>query len=60
MLVSFDQLFSIQNGMISPRVPVSINGVTMGPGVSFGGGVAVGRTFDVDVVGGVYVLKSAY
>lgn len=69
MMVSFNQLFATQNGMISPRVPVNINGVVMSPGVTFGGGVAfggvsatqlVGKTFEVEVVNGIYVLKSAY
>lgn len=28
--------------MLSPKVPVAINGTTMTPGVSFGGGVQFG------------------
>ncbi|CAE6765896.1 hypothetical protein [Paraburkholderia nemoris] len=41
--VHFDQLFVIDsNGMLSPKVPVEINGTTMTPGVSFGGGVQFG------------------
>jgi uncharacterized membrane protein len=43
MRVHFDQLFTIDsNGMLSPKVPVVINGTTMTPGVSFGGGVQFG------------------
>jgi hypothetical protein len=41
--VHFDQIFTIDsNGMLSPKVPGEINGTTMTPGVSFGGGVQFG------------------
>lgn len=36
----YHDVFQINtNGSISPRVPVSIGGISMGPGVSFGNGV---------------------
>ncbi len=68
MRMSFDQLFqrTAAVGMISPRVPVQIGGVTMTPGVPFGGGVnigevdliqLVGKDFDVEVQDGVHVIK---
>ena len=67
MRMSFDQLFQRNtDGMISPRVPVQINGVTMGKGVGFGRGVAfggvdlnqfVGKELDVEVQNEVHVIK---
>ena len=43
ILVQYRQIFNVYpNGMITPRIPVRIGGVTMGPGVRFGGGVLVG------------------
>ncbi len=70
MRMTFDELFKPStNGRISPRVRVRIGGVTMGPGAGFGGGVAigglnlidlVGRDFDVEVQGGVHVIKGVY
>ena len=67
MRMSFHQLFQQNpNGLMSPLVPVRVGGFTMGPGVSFGGGVGiggvnltqlVGQDFDVDVEDGVHVLK---
>jgi len=65
----FDELFSTQNGMVSPKVPVNIGGVTMTPGVSFGGGVLFsgvditqfkGKYFEVELQNGVYVIKGVY
>lgn len=49
--VRFSEVFLIQNGMISPRVPVYINGITMGPGVGFGAGVSFGG-FDIASIAG--------
>jgi hypothetical protein len=69
MQIHFNELFSINNGMVSPKVTIHINGITMGPGVSFGGGVAfggvdltkfVGKYFDVDIQNGVYIIKGVY
>lgn len=71
MRKSFSDLFIVQNGMISPKVPVNINGVIISPGVgiSAGGGVLmggvdlsklVGKTLDVENDGGVYVIKGYY
>jgi hypothetical protein len=43
MRVAFSQVFQVSSdGMVSPKVPVQINGVMMSPGVSFGGGVLFG------------------
>ncbi len=71
MRMSFDELFQRNaDGMISPRVPVHINGVTMGPGPGSGGGVSfggvdlpqfMGKDLDVEVrEDGVHVIKGAY
>lgn len=41
--VHFEDVFSVTaDGSFSPKVPVDINGVQMGPGVTFGGGVQFG------------------
>lgn len=41
MRVRFDEVFhSKPDGSFTPRVPVKIGGVTMGPGVSFTPGVS--------------------
>lgn len=69
MRINFSQLFNINNGAISPKVPIQIGGVTMGNGVSFGGGVRfsgvdlfqhIGKDFEVEEVNGVYILKGIY
>lgn len=39
----FNELFSVQNEMVTPKTIVEISGVTMGPGVSMNlNGVAIG------------------
>ena len=71
MRMSFDELFQRNaDGMISPRVPVHIGGVAMGPGVAIGGGESidgvdlsqfVGRDFDVEVrEDGVRMIEGVY
>lgn len=41
--VHFEDVFAVTaDGSFSPKVPVDINGVQMGPGVTFGGGVQFG------------------
>jgi len=70
MRMHFYDLFAVTpDRMISPRVPVHINGVTMGPGVAFGGGVSfggvdlagiAGRDLEVVVENGVHVIKGHY
>jgi len=42
MKTHFNELFTVNNGMINPKVQIHINGITMSPSVSFGGGVAFG------------------
>ena len=43
MRVPFDAVFQTNpNGSISPKTIVTINGVTMSPGVALGGGVSMG------------------
>jgi hypothetical protein len=65
----FYDVFLVINGNISPRIPVSIGGVTMGPGVIFGGGILfsgvdisqnVGRDISGYVENGVFVIKGFY
>ncbi len=69
MRMRFDELFNNSNGVVTPKVTVQINGVTMSPGVSFGGGVLfggvdltqyIGKDFDVELQSGVYVIKGIY
>jgi len=69
MRKQFNELFTIQNGMVSPKVPIHINGVTMTPGVSFGNGVSfggvdltqfVGKDLEVENQNGVYLIKGVY
>lgn len=69
MRVNFNDIFTVQNGVISPKVQIHINGVTMGPGISFGSGVAfggvdltqlVGKDLEVEVQNGVYTIKGVY
>lgn len=65
----FSDLFDIQNGAIVPRFPVSIGGITMTPGVSFGSGVSfsgidlsqhTNSYFDVEIINGVHVIQGIY
>lgn len=65
----FDDLFAIQNGMVTPKTLVGLNGVVMGPGVAFGAGVSfggvdlttfVGKDLDVEVQGNLTVINGYY
>lgn len=72
MRVNYSQLFTVANGMISPKVPVHVNGNTLTPGVSFasGGGVSfggvdlaqfIGKDLEVEKLhNGVYDVKGVY
>lgn len=70
MKVHFSELFSVQDGMVQPKTPVHINGVTMGPGVFSGAGVSfggvdltqfIGRHLEVErMSNGVYDIKGYY
>jgi len=44
MRVPYDQIFQVNaDGSVSPRMPVSVGGITMGgPGISFNVGVSFG------------------
>lgn len=63
----FNAIFQVNaNGSVSPRTPVSVNGITMAPGVSFGEGVLFGgldlaamkdKTFLVERQGDLLVIK---
>ncbi len=44
MIVHFTELFTVHNGIITPKVTVQINGITLSPGVSFGRGITFGGT----------------
>lgn len=73
MRMHFDELFVLQNNMMSPRpgIVVSIAGATMqhGAWMNAGGGVIiggvdlsqiVGRYLEVTVQNGVHVITGAY
>jgi len=63
-------IFKVElDGRISPRIPVRIGGITMGPGVSFGGevissGVDLAKHLGKDIAGyvenGVLVITGFY
>ncbi|MDE6078964.1 MAG: hypothetical protein K2G35_02755 [Duncaniella sp.] len=65
----YSELFSIENGAVTPKVPIHINGITMGPGVSFGRGVLfggvdltalIGKDLEVEIQNGVYIITGYY
>lgn len=70
MRVRYDEVFTVQNGVSTPRHVVRIGGVQMGPGVAFGGGVSMGgfdmatmqgRDLEVDQdAQGVVTIKGHY
>ena len=70
MRVKFDQVFQVNaNGSVTPRTRVQIGGVTMGPGVAFGGGVSFsgvdiaskrGKDIEVEQQGDIVVIKGFY
>lgn len=70
MRVPFDSVFqSNPDGSISPRVSVSINGITMTPGVFFTGGVSFGgvdiaslrgKDLEVDANNGITMLRGYF
>ncbi len=69
MKIHFNELFTNQNGVITPKVTVHINGVTMSPGVSFTSGVSfsgvdltqfVGKSLEVENQNGVYMIAGVY
>jgi hypothetical protein len=69
MRYKFTDIFTINAGIVGPKVPVHINGVTMNPGVSFGDGVSfggvnlqqyLGKDVEADLTNGVYVIKGFY
>ncbi len=70
MRVPYSQIFTINSdGSITPKVSVSLGGITMGPGVAFTRGVQFsgvdlaslqGRDLDVEVQGNVHVIKGYF
>lgn len=70
MRVRFSDLFSIEGGAIAPKTAIHINGITMTPGISFGGGVSfggldltqhIGQDVEVErMPDGVYDIKGFY
>jgi hypothetical protein len=70
MKVHFDELFTVNNGAVSPKTTIHINGITMTPSVSFGSGVSfggtdltqfIGKFIDVEqMTDGVYNIKGVY
>jgi hypothetical protein len=64
-----DVFFEREDGSISPILPITINGISMGVGVSFGRGVSMGgvnifelidKDLAIEKVGKHYVLKGYY
>ena len=69
MKINFSQLFIVKNRMISPKVQIHLNGVTMSPVLSFGGGVSfwvidlsqyIWKDFDVIIENEIYYIKGIY
>ncbi len=70
MRVSYDQIFQVNpDGSVSPRMQVTIGGVTMGPGVAFRSGASFsgvdvaskrGKDIDIEKQGDVVVIKGFY
>lgn len=69
MKVKFEELFNINNSMFSPKVEVGINGVIMGPGVSFGKGALFGgidlsqyisKYLEIELVNNIHQIKGIY
>lgn len=70
MRVPFSQVFQINpDGSVSPKVPVHINGVSMGVGVSFTQGVSFGgfdittikgRDLDIEKQGDIVIIKGHF
>jgi len=69
MRKNFADLFAIQNGMVTPKTSVGVNGIVMGPGVAFGSGVSfggvdlstlVGKDLEVEAQGEVTIIKGYY
>jgi len=71
MRVDFSELFTVQNGMISPKTNVQIGGAIIGPGGSFSasGGASVGgvdlsqyigKVLEADNQNGVWVIQGFY
>jgi hypothetical protein len=65
----FDELFTIQNGIIHPKVTVQINGVKMSTGVSFDSGLSfgginltqfIGKYLEVELKNGEYEILGVY
>ncbi|MEQ8925978.1 MAG: hypothetical protein RLO81_09220 [Fulvivirga sp.] len=65
----FSDVFNVENGRITPRIPVQIGGITMGPGVSFSSGVSfsgvdLSKHVNHDIAGyaenGVFIIKGFY
>lgn len=69
MKVHFNDMFTVQDGMVSPKVVVSIGGATMSPSVSFGGGVSfggvdltqyIGKYLEVTVANNIHTITGLY
>lgn len=65
----FNDVFNLEKGRISPRIPIRIGGITMGPGISFERGVSfsgvdlsqvVGKDISGYVENGVFIIKGFY
>lgn len=69
MRKNYSELFTINNGMVMPKVSIEINGVIMGPGVAFGSGVSfggvdltslIGKDLEVEIKDGITSIVGYY
>jgi len=69
MKMHFDELFAKQNGNITPKVNVQMNGVSLKSGVSIGeeavyGGIDfkpfIGKYFEVEFRNNIYSIKGVF
>ncbi|MFA5352426.1 MAG: hypothetical protein WC304_04085 [Candidatus Gracilibacteria bacterium] len=69
MRANFNEIFTLNSGMITPLRRVRIGGVEFGSGVSFNSGVSFGginlsqftqNDFEVEERAGVWVIKGIY
>lgn len=70
MRIHFDELFTVSNGVVSPKTTIYINGITLTPGISFSSGVSfsgvdltkfIGKYLEVErISNNTYEIKGFY